>query len=160
GLTQGPADVVLVLGLAAIAAWPGIAGSLEAIVPYAAGFGAAVTFLDMMEGHLPIAAAWLAAMTLAAARDRARPGGVGASKVALSAVAAFSLAAALTAVVKHVLAAYLIAPQSEEPFLGQADAYMGVPESDRHWPGILLPFVRMVQVSRNLTFGRRWAAYV
>ena len=87
GLTQGPGDALLILGLAGLAAWPQMAVRPAALVPYAAGFGAVVGFFEMMTGQYPVAAAWLAALALAARRDRGRPENGSVSTTALVAVA-------------------------------------------------------------------------
>ena len=160
GLTEGPGDALLLLALAAIAAWPRMAVGFGTIVPYAAGFGATVVFFEMLTGQLPIAIAWLAALTLAAGRDEGRLGNVAAPTVTLAAVTAFGLAAAATVVAKQIMAALLAEPQAGEAFLTQLGFYMGVPESEGNWPGILLPFARLMQQSKMLTFGKTLAGYV
>ncbi len=167
GLTQGPGDALLLLGLAAIAAWPRMTVGLGTIVPYAAGFGAAAVFFEMMTGKLPTAIAWLAAMTLAAARDQSRPGRVAAPKVALAAVAAFCLAAAATVIAKLILTAVLVEPQAGTDFLARLRLYVGVPEYYSRWlgkaeanlPGILLPFARLFRQTGMLTYGSGRAGY-
>ena len=132
----------------------------DALVPYAAGFGALVGS-EMTTGQYPVAAAWLAALALAARRDRGRPEIGAAATTALAAMVVFCLAAAATMAAKHVAADLLTEPQARgETFLGQARLYMGVPESDGRVPGFLLPFLRLVQKSNMLTFGRTWAGYV
>jgi hypothetical protein len=160
GLTQGPGDALLILGLAGLAAWPQMAVRPGALVPYAAGFGAVVGFFEMMTGQYPVAAAWLAAVVLAARRDRGRPENGSASTTALVAVAAFCLAVAATTGAKLVLADLLTELQAGgETFLGQLRLYMSVPKSDANRPGLLLPFLRLMQASKMLTFGRTWAGY-
>jgi hypothetical protein len=160
GLTQGPGDTLLLLALAAIAAWPRMTVSLVIIVPYAAAFGAAVVFLEMLTGQLPIAAAWLIALTLAAARDQEQHVGLAPPPAALSALMAFGVAAAATVILKQILAITLGVPRAGEDFLAQLALYMRVPESEegRH-AGILLPFIELVRWSKMLTFGRSFAGY-
>jgi hypothetical protein len=170
GLATGPGDALLLLALAAIAAWPRIAVSLDTIVPYAAGFGAIVVFLEMLTGQLPIAVAWLAALTLAAARDESRPGAVGAPTVAVAAVTAFGLGAVATVATKLILAGVLAEPQAGADFATRLGLYMSVPdygsysprwmiESLANLPGILLPFARLALKSSTLTFGNSRAGY-
>jgi hypothetical protein len=159
GLTEGPGDALLLLALAAIAAWPRMTASLGTIVPYAAGFGSTVVFFEMLTGQLPIAIAWLAAMTLAAGRDEGRTGGVAAPTIALAAVTAFGVAAAATVIAKQIMAVVLAEPQAGADFLGQLGFYMGVPESEATRPGILRPFAHLVRQSHRLTFGKVLAGY-
>ena len=155
GLTQGPGDALLILGLVGLAAWPRMAVQPGTLVPCAAGFGALVGFFEMMTGQYPVAAAWLAALVLAARRDRGRPDDGSAPTTALAAVAVFSLAAAATTAAKHVAADLLTEPQGRgDTFLGQARLYMGVPKSDANGAGLLLPFLRLMQKSKMLSFGR------
>ena len=159
GLSQGPGDALLVIGLAAVAAWPKMAARLDRIVPYAAGFGAVVVFFEMFTGQLPTAVAWLAALTLAAARDEEPGGGIAAPRAVLAAVAAFVLGAAATVLVKQALALVLVGPISTGSFLKHLRLWMRVPESGRHVPGILLPLRSLVGQSGTLMFGSRVAGY-
>ena len=159
GFTHGPGDAFLLLALTAIAAWPRMTVGLGTIVPYAAGFGATVVFFEMLTAQLPIAIAWLAAMVLAAGRDEGRPGDVVAPTVTLAAVTAFGLAAIATVITKQIIAVLIAEPQAGVVFLAHLSTYMGVPESQRNWPGILLPFIRLVQQSKMFTFGNTLVGY-
>lgn len=98
------------------------------MVPYAAGFGTAVVFCEMLTGQLPIAAAWLMALTLAAGRDETRPEGVPPA-VALAAVTAFGLGAAATVLVKQIMAGGLAEPNTGAQFFESLRTYMAIPES-------------------------------
>jgi hypothetical protein len=159
GLTEGPGDALLLLGLAAIAAWPRMTVRLGTIVPYAAGFGAIVVFFEMLTGQLPIAIAWLTALTLAAGRDEERPGGVAAPTIAFAVVTAFGLAAVATVIAKQIIAVVLAEPRAGANFLVHLGLYMGVPESEANRPGILRPFAQLVRQSHMLTFGNTSAGY-
>jgi hypothetical protein len=159
GLSQGPGDAVLLLGLATIAAWPRLAADLDTIVPYAAAFGAAVVFFEMFTGQLPTAIAWLAALTLAAARDEERHGGADAPRVVLAAVTAFGLGAAATVLVKQVLALALVGSQAPASFFEHLSLHTRHPPESRDWVGRFLAFVRLVEHSRTLTFRNNLARY-
>ena len=159
GLSQGPGDAFLVLGLAGIAAWPKWTARLAAIVPYAAGFGAGVVFFEMFTGQLPTAVAWLAALTLAAARDQEPLGGLAAPRAVLAAVSAFVLGAAATVVVKQSLALALVGPKAAGSFAEHLSLWARVPESVNHVPGVLRPFLELIRQSRTLTFGNSAAGY-
>jgi hypothetical protein len=158
GLTQGPGDALLLLGLVAIAAAPRIAIQLKTIVPYAAGFGAIVVFFEMLTGQLPTAAAWLAVLTLAAARDEKSPEG-GAPIFAVAAFISFGLGAAATVLVKQILAFALADPGAGVQFLRQLRQYTGLPSSEAGWPGILMPFIALIRASSILTYGNTLAGY-
>ncbi|MEP6995887.1 MAG: hypothetical protein ABI968_15290, partial [Acidobacteriota bacterium] len=117
GLSQGPGDALLLLGLAAVAIWPRLTARLDTVVTFAACFGAAVVFLEMFTGQLPTALAWLAAMVLAASRNEKREGGLAAHTATLAAVTAFVLAAAATVALKQVMA-LLATSETTEAFRG------------------------------------------
>jgi hypothetical protein len=159
GLTYGPGDALLLLILAGLVAWPSLAQHLSVMVPYAAGFGAAVVFFEMLTGQLPIAGAWLTALTLAAGRDQGQPEGLSAPMMALAAMTAFSFGAAATVLVKQVLAGMLVEPKTGVQFFGSLRYYMEIPEAQGGWPGIVLPFVQLVRWSYMLTFGNHLAGY-
>lgn len=170
GLTQGPGDALLLLALAPIAARPRMATDLGRIVPYAAGFGAAVVFFEMLTGQLPIAVAWLAAMTLAAARDEARPSRPAPARIVLAAIVAFGVGAIATVGVKIALATALVAPQADSDFASRLGLYTRIPDWASYspsWvsgplarlPGILLPFARLVLKTNMLAFGSVRAGY-
>ncbi|MGE5276674.1 MAG: hypothetical protein ACM3SU_06750 [Acidobacteriota bacterium] len=169
GLTQGPGDALLFLALAAIAARPKMAADAGRIVPYAAGFGALVVFLEMLTGKLPTAIALLAAITLAAARDENGPvvGGWPARGLALLAVTGFVLGAAATVVAKLLLAGTLVEPQASANFVARLSEYIGMPyyysrwlgPLERHLPAILYPFARMARQSHMLTYGHSRAGF-
>jgi hypothetical protein len=171
GLSQGPGDAFLMLALAGIALCPKMAADLGRIVPYAAGFGAAVVFLEMLTGKIPTAVAWLAALTLAAARDEERPGGLAPRAAALAAVTAFLVAAAATVAAKLILAGLLAERAAPASFAARLDHYFAVPnywDYSARWvprslanlPGLLLPFARLLVESRMLAYGSSRAGYL
>ncbi len=171
GLTQGPGDAFLLFALATIAFRPEIATDPKTLVPFAAAFGAAVVFFEMLTGQLPIAIAWLAALTLAAARDEARPGGLRAPAAVLAAVVAFGLGALATVAAKLIFASVLAAPEATSDFASRLAMYRKVPEYadyGAHWvpsklsnlPGIVLPFARLALKSSMLTYGSSRVGYV
>jgi hypothetical protein len=159
GLSDGPGDAILLIALAAIVAWPGIAVNLNTIAPYTAGLGATLAFLDLFTGRLPVAVAWLAAVTLAAGRDRRRSGGPPAPLVALVAVLAFGVAAAATVVTKQILAVTLSTPRAAQDFIMQMAFYMGSPTtSEMSRPGFLTSLTQLLAQTSVLTFGSAWAS--
>jgi hypothetical protein len=58
-LTQGPADLVVILGLTALLFWRERLFPPARIVPFCAVFGAAVVYLEFLTGQLPTAGALL-----------------------------------------------------------------------------------------------------
>jgi hypothetical protein len=158
-LTHGPGDALLLFALACLVARPRMAAQATSIVPYAAGFGAAVVFFEMLTGQLPVAAAWLAALTLAAHRDTHGPNGGHGLAVAVAALASFGLGAGATVVVKQVLAIAVAEPAAGAHFLTQLRSYMGVPSSSSGIPGILLPFAKLLRNVDMLTYGSTLPGY-
>lgn len=161
GLTRGPGDATLLLGLAVVIAWPRLTMTFRGIVPYAAAFGCVITFFDMLTGQLPIAAAWLVALTLASNRDQRHAGAaVDGRGVAPMAVVAFVIGAGATVLIKQALAASLTEPGVVDQFASNLRLYMSVPDYEEGWPGMLEPFGRLVRKSRNLTYGSAVAGYL
>jgi hypothetical protein len=158
GLTQGPGDALLLLALVPLAVWPRIAMKPDTIGPYAAAFGATVVFFEMFTGQIPTGAVWLAAMTLAARRDRGPQDG-STTALVLAAVAAYGLGAAGTVILKQGLAIVVADVPAGGPFVGHLREYMQIPASQGRWPGILLPFLSLVKNARTLTYGSRLAGY-
>ena len=159
GFTHGPGDAVILLALSVIVARQGLTARLDSLIPFAVGFGATVAFFEMLTAQLPVAAGWLMAIVLAAKRDDRGKGDVGPPVAALVAVTAFGLGGAVTVVTKQVIATLMAEPQAPEVFLSHLRSYAGVPESEGAWPGILVPFARLVQQSYMLTYGNTAAGY-
>jgi hypothetical protein len=159
-LTHGPGDALVLLFVAGIAAQPRIASSLEAIVPYSAAFGAAVVFLEANTGQLAVGAAWLTAMTLAAGHHQKMVRFIEPRSAAIAALLAFGLAAVATGVLKQVISGLLSDPGAGGTFLSHLRMYMRVPEPEEGWPGLLVPFGRMVRKSTTLTYGSALAGCV
>jgi hypothetical protein len=159
GLSQGPGDGLLLLGLAGVAARPTLTVRLAAVVPYAAGFGAVVAFFEMFTGQLPTAVGWLAALTLAAARDEERLGDLPPPRAVLAAVSAFVLGAAATVFVKQALALAFVGPKAAGSFIEHLRLWARVPDPASHVPGILRPFLGLMWQSGTLTFGNRVAGF-
>jgi len=161
GLTHGPGDAALLLGLVVVMAWPRVTIDFRGIVPYAAAFGCVIAFFEMLTGQLPIAAAWLAALTLASNRDQGQAGAVVDARVAApTAVAAFAVGAAATLLIKQAIAVSLTEPGVIDQFASNLRHYMSVPDYERGWPGMLEPFGRLFRKSGNLTYGHAVAGYV
>lgn len=161
GLTHGPGDAALLLGVAGVIAWPRLTTDLRRIVPYAVAFGSTIAFVDMMTGQLPVAGAWLTAVTLAANRDDGAKGAVPDGKlIALAALIAFALGAVATVLIKQVLVMALTNHEAVGQFATKLSLYMSAPDNERGWPGMLEPFGRLVRRSRNLTYGSDVLGYV
>ena len=158
--TFGPGDAFLIAALAVIPAWPRIAVSLETLVLFGATYGATVVFFEMLTGQLPVAFAWLGALTLAAARDEHQPAGMAAAVSVGTALGAFCLSAVLTVLIKQCLAFTLAEPQAAAAFLGHLQLYSGLPTAEGSpATSLMAPFVRMLRETHVLTAGYAAAGY-
>ena len=160
GLSHGPGDAALLLALAALVFRPTLATDLDALLPYAAVFGAVVVFFEAFTGQLPIAGAWLAALVLAAVRDESPPGAIDARLIALAALAAFGVGGVITVVTKQILAALFAEPAAGSAFMNRLGGYVAVPASRNGIPGPLVPYVELVGRMYALTEWHRTAAKV
>jgi hypothetical protein len=159
GFTFGFGDAAVLLGLAVVAARPHLALNVATLVPYAAGFGAVVVFFEMLTGQLPVAAAWLVAVIVAARRDHASSAMPDVRVLAIAAVVAFGAGALATVTIKQVLAYVLMDPGAGTAFFSHLTLYASVPEASGGRPGILRPFIRLLQTSYVLTYGSRSGGY-
>jgi hypothetical protein len=159
GFTFGFGDAAVLLGLAVLAARPHLALNVATLVPYAAGFGAVVVFFEMLTGQLPVAAAWLVAVIVAARRDHASSAMPDVRVLAIAAIIAFGAGALATVAIKQVLAYVLVDPGAGTAFFSHLTLYASVPEASGGRPGILRPFIRLLQTSYVLTYGSRSGGY-
>jgi hypothetical protein len=159
GFTFGFGDAAVLLGLAVVAARPHLALNVATLVPYAAGFGAVVVFFEMLTGQLPVAAAWLVAVIVAARRDHASGAMPDVRALAIAALVAFGVGALATVTIKQVLAYTLVDPGAGNAFFSHLTLYASVPEASDGRPGILRPFIRLLQTSYVLTYGSRRGGY-
>jgi hypothetical protein len=151
GLTYGPSDALLLLGLLPIVVRPRLASNIDTIVPYAATYAALMVFFDMNKGALPVAAGWLAALVLAASSDDSRE--TNASPVlAVATLIAFGIGGVVTLLLKQILA-FTLAGQSGSEFLAQLAHWTAVPSAKDGVPGILLPFRSLFESSGHLAYG-------
>lgn len=157
--THAPGDILILLGVIGIARLPERAFRMGIFIPYAAAFGSAITFFEMLTGQLPIAVAWLAVMTLAKMRDFKQVESVNASAVVLTVVVAFEMGVFVTIVTKQFLALLLADSNASDMFISQLGLYSRLPATERGWPGLLLPFERLVSRSRILVYGNRLVGY-
>ena len=157
GLTQGPGDALLILFLAGLAARQRMAaGPRFRIVPYAAVFGSVVVFCEMFTGQLPTAGAWLAALTLASARDENANEENGIGVIVVAALVAFGIGATLTLALKQVLAIVAASGQGEA-FVDHLQQYSGAAGGQEFGLGRLRPFLSLVRQSSMLTYGSKAA---
>jgi hypothetical protein len=159
GFTFGFGDAAVLFGLAVLAARPHIALNVAALVPYAAGFGAVVVFFEMLTGQLPVAAAWLLAVIVAARRDHASSAIPDVRVLAIAALVAFGAGALATVTIKQVIANTLADPGAVNAFFSHLSFYASVPEAAGWCPGMLRPFIRLAQRSYVLTYGSRGGGY-
>jgi hypothetical protein len=160
GLSHGPGDAALLLALAGLVVRPTWATDLGALLPYSAVFGAIIVFFEAFTGQLPIAAAWLAALVLAAARDDSRPRAIDVRVMSLAALGAFAVGGVMTVVIKQLLAALLAEPAAGSAFMNRLGGYVAIPAPRNGIPGLLLPYVEFVPRMYALTGWHRPAAKV
>jgi hypothetical protein len=130
------------------------------LLPYAAVFGSAVVFLEMLTGQLPVAAAWMAVMVLAVIRDKGLFTGKNGYLTVLYALIAFGAGAVLTILIKQLLAYAVIDSGALNVFSGKLDLYMRIPEPVDGIPGFLLAFGRMAKRFSVLVYGRTNVSYL
>lgn len=157
--TIGTGDAFLIAALAVIPAWPRIAVRLETIVLFGAAYGATVVFFEMFTGQLPIAFAWLGALTLAAARDEHRPAGIAPAVSVITVLGAFCLSAVLTVLIKQFLALALAEPGAVAAFLGHLTMYSGLSKAEESSVPLIASFVGILRETRLLTAGYSAAGY-
>jgi hypothetical protein len=160
GLTHGPGDALVLLGLVPLVLWPRLAVRWELLLPYVAGLGAVLTFFEHLTGQLPTAGAWIVAAVLAAVPRERLPYAVRPRSVAIAALLAFGLSAAVTVLVKQLLGLVLVEPAAGSQVLAQLERYTAIPAADDGLPGVLVPFRALARSSANLTYGRPTAAVV
>jgi hypothetical protein len=158
-LTHGPGDIWLILGLACFAIWPGLRIRPGAAMLFATGFGATVVFFEMGTGQLPVAAAWLIALSLALARDAKEIESNNLFLLTLAVIFGFGFGAVSTIISKQVLAALLVELSAGGQFFSNLRLYMTIPPSEEGWPGILVPFGRLIRKSDVLTYNNLAASY-
>jgi hypothetical protein len=159
GFTFGFGDAAVLLGLAGLAARPHIALNVATLVPFAAGFGAVVVFFEMLTGQLPVAAAWLVAVIVAARRDHASSAIPDVRVLAIAALVAFGVGAVATVTIKQVVAYTLVDPGAGRAFFSHLLLYASLPEAAGWRPGALRPFIRLLQTSYVLTYGSTRGGY-
>jgi len=158
--THGPGDTLVLLGVAVLALWAMKTPTLAFLLPYAAVFGSAVVFMEMLTGQLPVAAAWIAVMALAVIRDKGLLPGKNGYQLVLYALIAFGVGAVLTVLIKQLLAYAVIDPDAVDVFSGHLRLYMSIPEPRDGIPGFLLAFGRMAQKFSVLVYGRTRIGYL
>ncbi len=77
--------------------------------------------------------------------------------MALTGLFAFGLGAVVTVLIKQTLAYGFAEPDSGRLFMTQLRHYTSIPAGRDGWPGLLLPFVRLVENSPVLTYGNELA---
>jgi hypothetical protein len=158
-ITHGPGDAWLLLGLACYALWPGLASRPGTTALFAVVFGATVIFFEMGTGQLPVAAAWLVALSLAVARDNKKLKSNDLLALILIIVVGFGFGAVFSIMAKQVLVALLVEISAGGQFFTNLRLYMTVPPSEEGWPGILVPFGRLIRKSDVLTYNNLTASY-
>ncbi|MGB5132877.1 MAG: hypothetical protein WBO00_09700, partial [Steroidobacteraceae bacterium] len=160
-LGNGPADTVLILGLAYLLFRFGHSQSAKGFATHCAAFGAVVTYMEFFMGQLPTAAALLLPIGYMI------HGEVGSGSeqrkdwhFASSGVLAFVLGAAMTIAVKQVLAYALFGAPALASFFANLDTYtqnlatIGIQGSDNHLKSAIYAMGGMIwKWGKVLTYG-------
>jgi hypothetical protein len=175
-LTQGPADLVVILGLAALLFWRERLLRPARLVPFCAVFGAAVVYLEFLSGQLPTAGALLVPLVYLTVRGRSHPDNHprAAWVLAFTGLLAFGIGALLTVALKQILAAVIIGPEAVRTFLEYLRRYVNPspaasaahfhvtwapPDSSLLWSTAKSLYVVLAE-GDHLTYGSRPAALV
>jgi hypothetical protein len=175
-LTQGPADLVVILGLTALLFWRERLSSPARLVPFCAVFGAAVVYLEFLSGQLPTAGALLVPLIYLIVRGRSHPDNHprAAWVLAFTGLLAFGIGALLTVALKQILAAVIIGPEALGTFLEYLRRYVNPspaasaahfhvtwapPDSSLLWSTAKSLYV-VLAAGDHLTYGSRPAALV
>jgi hypothetical protein len=158
-LTHGPGDALLILMLAGFIVLSSRFNDFHAPVIFASAFGCAVIYFEMTTGQLPVAAVWLIVLTLAVGRDRMGVGDWEVPYLVLTTTLAFGFGAMVTILTKQVIASLFVETGVSNQFLSHLRFYMEIPDSEEGWPGILVPFGRLIRKSHVLTFYNETAGY-
>lgn len=155
---HAPGDTFLMLGLAGFIFFSDRMRVWRSIFPYCAAYGAVVAYLDYFTGQVPTAAGLL--FTAAYLSAVVRPDNEGhladAWVTAGASVLAFTGGAALTVVLKQVLAVVFTDAPVLDSFLGQLKYYSSTSLSDGSWAsgwGRLSGILALVRSGAGLTWG-------
>jgi hypothetical protein len=95
------------------------------------------------------------ALIVAARRQHASSALPDVRVLAIAALVAFGAGALATVAIKQVVAYTLVDPNAGHAFFSHLTLYASVPEATGWRPGILRPFIRLLQTSYVLTYGSR-----
>jgi len=138
-LGNGPADSMLMLGFVFLVLRFGISGSRAGYMTCCAIFGAVVAYMEFFTGQLPIAAALLLPFGyFLSAESDTRMAPSHPWHLGLASVLAFGLGAAVTVLVKQLLAYLVFGEPALDSFAANLHAYtqnldqIGISSSDNH----------------------------
>jgi hypothetical protein len=150
GLSFAPGDSVVMLGIAALIASRRHLLHFSRLAFFAAGYGAVITFFEMLTGQLPTAACLLFVGSYLLPVPR-----IGVAhrwKRAAGAVAAFAAGALITVALKQLLAVLLVGREVFGPFLANLTLYSGFSASTHSIAEPLNPFIRLLFATHILTY--------
>ena len=117
--SHAPGDILVILGIAALLHWRGRLSRFATLVPFCAGYGAGVVYLEFLTGQLPTAMGLLFPTAYLIARSRTSPDDQPrqAWHFAVAGLLAFVLGALLTVGIKQILAAGIVGLEELKTFL-------------------------------------------
>jgi hypothetical protein len=156
-LCHGPGDAFVIIGLACLLFWRERLLRLRMFVPFCAAYGAGVVYLEFLTGLLPTVAGlllpivYLVAVTRPDYEDRPRL----AWRFAAAGLAAFVLGAALTVMIKQILAVLFVDTGAVDSFSMSLQQWTGAYEGSSSLLGgrFLVPLSALWRRRLFLTYG-------
>jgi hypothetical protein len=160
--SHAPGDSFMLLGLAALLAWPDRLRRPERFVPFCAVYGAGIMYLEFLTGQLPIAAGLLLPIAyLMATTGLAPVPPVHGWRFAAAGLLAFSVGVVLTIMIKQAFVLTLLGPEEWERFVTRLVRWTGTtadpdypPPDDR----LITPLLTLMRAGHWLTYHSKLAA--
>lgn len=155
-LTHAPGDIAAIIGLGALLAFRRKLTDFSTLIPFCAGYGALLAYLDFLTGVLPTGAALLGPLAyLCAASELGRDARrTQAWMRAAAGLTAFAFGAAVTVAAKQALAAIVLGPSALRAFVQALSIRLGPADE----AGVFAPLMELARRSDGLTYGSRSGA--
>jgi hypothetical protein len=160
--SHAPGDSFMLLGLAALLAWPDRLRRPERFVPFCAIYGAGIMYLEFLTGQLPIAAGLLLPIAYLMATTGSAPvPPLNGWRFAAAGLLAFSVGVGLTVMIKQALVLALLSPEEWDAFVTRLFRWTGVTTDPRHEPlndRFVTPLLALLRSGGWLTYQSKLAA--
>ena len=155
GLSHALSDATVMLGLGCLTLWFDRFARSSALLPFCAGFGAVVVYLEMLTGSLPTAVGFLFPLVylisrLSLGENNSRWNHFTRATLGAS---AFVFGAALTVGIRIATAATLVRPSGLEVVFSNLELYMQPINTEVGIPAVLQPIGRLIRKGAVLTYG-------